>query len=98
MEGKVCKLDNNICKLDELNKKIYPERQKNEDITLKIKGAGTICHYRKMRLIGFNVINQKSECFSLDNKPLTINLTEDEYLALTSHGAYLEICEAKIAQ
>ncbi len=98
IEGKVCKLDNNICKLDELNKKVYLEHQKNEDITLKIKGAGTICHYRKMRLIGFNVINQKSECFSLDNKPLTINLTEDEYLALTSHGAYLEIYEAKIAQ
>jgi hypothetical protein len=98
IDEKVCRLDNNICKLDELNKKVYPEYQKNEDITLKIKGTGTICHYRKMRLIGFNVINQKSECFSLDNKPLTINLTEDEYLALTTHGAYLEICEAKIAE
>lgn len=97
IEGKVCKLDNNICKLDELNKKVYPEHQKNEDVTLTIKGAGTICHYRKMRLVGF-IINQKNECFILDNKPLTVNLKEDEYLALTSRDAYLEICEAKIAQ
>ena len=98
IEGKVCKLDNNICKLDELNKKVYLEHQKNEDITLKIKGAGTICYYTKMRLLEINLINRKNRCVSLDNKPLTINLTEDEYLALTSHGAYLEIYEAKIAQ
>jgi len=51
-----------------------------------------------MRLLGFNIVNQENQCFSLDNKPLTINLTADEYLALTSRDAYLEICEAKIAQ
>ena len=96
IEGKVCKLNNNICKLDKLNKKVYPEHQKNEDVTLTIKGAGTICHYRKMRLVGF-IINRKNRCVSLDNKPLTVNLTEDEYLTLTSRGAYLEIYEAKIA-
>jgi hypothetical protein len=98
IEGKVCRLDNNICKLDELNKKVYPEHQKNEDVTLTIKGAGTICYYTKMRLLGINLINRKNRCVSLDNKPLTINLTEDQYLALTSRDAYLEIYEAKIAQ
>lgn len=97
-EGKVCRLENNICKINEINTKIYPEFQKNKDVTLTIKGAGAICHYTKMRLLGFNIVNQENQCFSLDNKPLTINLTADEYLALTSHGAYLEICEAKIAQ
>jgi len=98
IEGKVCRLDNNICKLDELNKKVYPEHQKNEDVTLTIKGAGTICYYTKMQLLGINLINRKNRCVSLDNKPLTVNLTEDQYLALTSRDAYLEIYEAKIAQ
>lgn len=98
IEGKVCRLDNNICKLDELNKKVYPEHQKNDDVTLIIKGTGTICHYTKMRLLGINIIDLKNECFSLDNKPRKVNIAEDEYLALTTHGAYLEISEAKIAE
>ena len=97
-EGKVCRLENNICKLNKIDTKIYPDLQKNEGVTLAIKGAGTICHYTRMRVLGFNLVNKKNICFSLNNKPITVNLSEDEYLALTTHGAYLEICEAKIAE